>query len=125
MFTARPLAAVAVASVLALATSAPALAHSDQGSTRTSRCSRVNLVSDVQRMAPVTDRHLVNAWGLSQGPMFPRRHRAEVTVVSRSRGELTRGPDIGHPIPLCGRNYLVRIELTGWWRRARRAARPR
>lgn len=71
MFTARPLAAVAVASVLALATSSPAVAHSDPGSASTSRYTQVNLVSDVAGLAPVTDPNLVNAWGLSQGPTTP------------------------------------------------------
>jgi len=72
MFTARPLATVAVASVLALATSSPALAHDkDPGSASTSRYTQVNLVSDVPGMAPVTDPNLVNAWGLTQGPTTP------------------------------------------------------
>ena len=72
MFTARPLATVAVASVLALATSSPALAHDkDPGSASTSRYTQVNLVSDVPGMAPVTDPNLVNAWGLTQGPTSP------------------------------------------------------
>ena len=72
MFTARPLAAVALASAMALATSSPALAHDrDPGSASTSRYTQVNLVSDVPGMAPVTDPNLVNAWGLTQGPTTP------------------------------------------------------
>jgi len=72
MFTARPLAAVALASAMALATSSPALAHDrDPGSASTSRYTQVNLVSDVPGMAPVTDPNLVNAWGLTQGPTSP------------------------------------------------------
>lgn len=72
MFTARPLAAVALASAMALATSSPALAHDrDPGSASTSRYTQVNLVSDVPGLAPVTDPNLVNAWGLTQGPTSP------------------------------------------------------
>lgn len=72
MFTARPIAAVALASALALATSSPALAHDrDPGSASTSRYTQVNLVSDVPGMASITDPNLVNAWGLTQGPTSP------------------------------------------------------
>jgi len=72
MFSARPLATVAMASALALATSAPAGAtvrHPDP--VRTSRYSQVNLVSDVPGLASLKDPNLVNAWGLSQGPTTP------------------------------------------------------
>ena len=72
MFSARPLATVAMASALALATSGPAgaaVTHPDP--VRTSRFSQVNLISDVPGLAPLTDPHLVNAWGLSQGPATP------------------------------------------------------
>ena len=72
MFTARPIAAVALASALALATSSPALAHDrDPGSASTSRYTQVNLVSDVPGMASITDPNLVNAWGLTQSPTSP------------------------------------------------------
>ena len=72
MFSARPLATVAMASAVALATSAPAGAtvkHPDP--VRTSRYNQVNLVSDVPGVAPLTDPSLVNAWGLSQGQGTP------------------------------------------------------
>jgi uncharacterized protein (TIGR03118 family) len=72
MFSARPLAAVALASVVALATSAPAGAtvkHPDP--VMTSQYSQANLVSDVPGTASLTDPDLVNAWGLSQGPTTP------------------------------------------------------
>jgi uncharacterized protein (TIGR03118 family) len=72
MFSVRPLATVAMASALALATPVPAGAivkHPDPA--RTSRYSQVNLVSDVPGLASLTDPDLVNAWGLSQGPTTP------------------------------------------------------
>lgn len=72
MFSARPLGAVAAASVLVLATTSPAVAHDrEPGSAGASRYTQVNLVSDVPGLAPVTDPNLVNAWGLTQGPSTP------------------------------------------------------
>lgn len=97
MFTARPLAAVALASAMALATSSPALAHDrDPGSASTSRYTQVNLVSDVPGLAPVTDPNLVNAWGLTQGPTSP----IWVSDNGTDRSTLYRSGPPGTIVPL-------------------------
>jgi len=67
------LATAAVPSAAAAATSAAGQASAsrhdhDRGD---NRYTQVNLVADLPGVAKITDTHLVNAWGLSQGPTTP------------------------------------------------------
>src|SRR6476469_6326856 len=66
--SARRAVVAAGALALALATTALPLAHA---SAPTDRFRQLNLVADTSGHAPLTDRNLVTAWGLSAGPTTP------------------------------------------------------
>ena len=65
------LAATAVPSAAAASTSARGQASGSRHDRDDNRFAQVNLVADVPGVAKITDTHLVNAWGLSQGPTTP------------------------------------------------------
>jgi uncharacterized protein (TIGR03118 family) len=59
-----------------------------------------NLVSDIPGLAPITDPHLVNPWGMSAGPSSP------LWVSDNGTGATTLYDGNGHPFPP-GPNPLV------------------
>jgi uncharacterized protein (TIGR03118 family) len=65
------LATAAVPSAAAAATTATGYASPSRHDRGDNRFAQVNLVADVPGVAKITDSHLVNAWGLSQGPTTP------------------------------------------------------
>jgi uncharacterized protein (TIGR03118 family) len=65
------LAAAALPPAAAAATSAAGQASANRHDRDDNRFAQVNLVADVPGVAKITDTHLVNAWGLSQGPTTP------------------------------------------------------
>jgi uncharacterized protein (TIGR03118 family) len=64
-------AAVPSAAAAATSTSTAGQASASRHDRDDNRFAQVNLVSDVPGVAKLTDTHLVNAWGLSQGPTTP------------------------------------------------------